>query len=142
MRVRPGHVTGTNYGSIESTNKGWVRVPGHTKPSNADKQEVRVNVKFFVDDEAVFLPLIQEVVHKSRKEPGVIAYELFKNTDASAKDQYGLIQIWRSMEGEAKHMTSTHILNFLALEEVDEAGLDQSQGTNGFSKTIYVSMSH
>ena len=84
----------------------------------------------------------QEVVHKSRKEPGVIAYELFKNTDASAKDQYGLIEIWRSMEDEAKHMTSPHVLNFLALEEVDKAGLDQSQGTNGTIKTIYVSMSH
>merc|ERR1712243_435861 len=132
----------TIYGHdhIGSAKAGWVRVAGHTKPSSADKRQVYVVVRFYVLDEKVFLPLTLEVVKQSRKEVGCIAYELFKNADEKASDNYALFEIWRTSEDEERHMRTPHIREAIALSRAGKGGLDQSKGRDGVEKTKYISL--
>merc|ERR1719374_551636 len=136
-----GHAN-TIYGHdhIGSAKAGWVRVAGHTKPSSADKRQVYVVVRFYVLDEKVFLPLTLEVVKQSRKEVGCIAYELFKNADEKASDNYALFEIWRTSEDYERHMRTPHIQAARARYEAGTSGFDQSKGRNGVEKTIYISL--
>ena len=58
-------------------------------------------------DEKVFLPLKLETVRQSRKEVGCIAYELFKNADEKASDNYAILEIWRTSEDELMRMPAS-----------------------------------
>ena len=82
--------------------------------------------------------MIWDIVYESRKTPGCISFDLVKNTDA----QYGLINVWRSAEDEAEYKAAPLKLDVLARAAQGKLGLDRSQGTNGFSKTLYTSWSH
>merc|ERR1719374_467723 len=136
-----GHAN-TIYGHdhVGSAKAGWVRVAGHTKPSSADERQVHVVVKFYVLDEKVFLPQKLEVVKQSRKEVGCIAYELLKNADEKAPDNYALFEIWRTSEDEERHMRSPHIRATIALSRAGKGGLDQSKGRDGVEKTKNISL--
>merc|ERR1719511_27609 len=137
-----GHANTLSYGSdhIGSAKSGWVRVAGHTKPSSADKRQVHTVVKLYALDEKVFLPLQLELVRQSRKEFGCIAYELFKNADEKASDNYALFAIWRTSEDEERHMRTPYIQAAIALNRAGKGGLDQSKGRDGLEKTRYISL--
>merc|ERR1711955_62585 len=136
-----GHAN-TIYGHdhIGSAKAGWVRVAGHTKPSSADKRQVHVVVRFHVLDEKVFLPLQLEIVRQSRKEVGCIAYELFKNADEKASDNYALFTIWRTSEDEERYRRTPYIQAAIALDRAGKSGLDQSKGRDGVEITRYISL--
>merc|ERR1719414_2741405 len=123
----------TIYGHdhIGSAKAGWVRVAGHTKPSSADECQVYVVSKFYVLDEKVLLPFYHEAVRQSRKEVGCIAYELFKNADEKASDNYALFEIWRTSEDYERHMRTPHTQAAIALIRAGKGGLDQSKGRDG-----------
>merc|ERR1719383_1716683 len=136
-----GHAN-TIYGHdhIGSAKAGWVRVAGHTKPSSADECQVYVVSKFYVLDEKVLLPFYHEAVRQSRKEVGCIAYELFKNADEKASDNYAILEIWRTSEDYERHMRTPHIQAAIARSAAGKSGLDQSKGRNGVEKTKYISL--
>merc|ERR1719383_664477 len=129
-----------SHDHIGSAKAGWVRVAGHTKPSSADKRQVHTVVKLYALDEKVFLPLQLELVRQSRKEVGCIAYELFKNADEKASDNYALFAIWRTSEDEERHMRTPYIQAAIALNRAGKGGLDQSKGRDGLEKTRYISL--
>merc|ERR1719374_162560 len=129
-----------SHDHIGSAKAGWVRVAGHTKPSSADEHQVHVVVRFHVIDEKIFLPLKLETVTQSRKEVGCIAYELFKNADEKASDNYAILEIWRTSEDEERHMRTPHIQAAIARSAAGKSGLDQSKGRNGVEKTKYISL--
>merc|ERR1719374_386013 len=136
-----GHAN-TIYGHdhIGSAKAGWVRVAGHTKPSSADERQLYTVVKFYVLDEKIFLPQKLEIVRQSRKEVGCIAYELFKNADEKAPDNYALFSIWRTSEDEERHERTPYIQAGLARSRAGLNGLDQSKGYYGVEKTKYISL--
>merc|ERR1712243_455623 len=125
-----GHAN-TIYGHdhIGSSKAGWVRVAGHTKPSSADESQLYTVVKFYVLDEKIFLPQKLEIVRQSRKEVGCIAYELFKNADEKASDNYALFSIWRTSEDEERHERTPYIQAGLAGVEREKMDLISPRDT-------------
>merc|ERR1712243_238673 len=136
-----GHAN-TIYGHdhVGSAKAGWVRVAGHTKPSSADERQVYVVAKFYVLDEKIFLPQKLEIMRQSRKEVGCIAYELFKNADEKASDNYALFEIWRTSEDEERYRGTPYIQEVIAFDRAGKSGLDQSKGRDGVEKTKYISL--
>ena len=88
------------------------------------------------------MPFFKEVVRKARKDPGCIAYELFKNADANAPDQYGFIEIWRSEKDYQAHRFSAYMRNVSALIRAGKVGLDTSKGDDGINVIRYTSLQH
>merc|ERR1719414_716371 len=125
---------------LGSAKAGWVRVAGHTQPSSADKLQVRTVVRFHVLDEKVFLPILLANVRDSRKAPGCLFADLFKNADEKASDNYALYQIFRTWEDGARYRQTPLVQEILALQRAGKTGLDQSKGINGAEETAYITL--
>merc|ERR1719383_1464118 len=125
---------------LGSAKAGWVRVAGHTQPSSADKRQVRTVVRFHVLDEKVFLPILLANVRDSRKAPGCLFADLFKNADEKASDNYALYQIFRTWEEGERYRRTPLVQEILALQRAGKTGLDQSKGINGAEQTDYITL--
>merc|ERR1719374_179333 len=99
----PTNTLSYGHDHLGSAKAGWVRVAGHTQPSSSDKLQVRTVVRFHVLDEKVFLPILLANVRDSRKAPGCLFADLFKNADEKASDNYALYQIFRTWEEGARY---------------------------------------
>merc|ERR1712243_26458 len=119
------------YGHDHNLAYGHEHAPayGHAKPISADERQLHTVVKFYVLDEKVFLPQKLEIVRRSRKEVGCIAYELFKNADEKAADNYALFSIWRTSEDEERHERTPYIQAGLAGVEREKMDLISPRDT-------------
>jgi len=136
----PTNTLSYGHDHLGSAKAGWVRVAGHTQPSSADKQQVRTVVRFHVLDEKVFLPILLANVRDSRKAPGCLFADLFKNADEKASDNYALYQIFRTWEEGERYRRTPLVEEILALQRAGKTGLDQSKGINGAEETAYITL--